>query len=213
GPVDGVPADTTAAPELPLTLPEALRTALDQGPQYRTARANESAAEAVLKSQRGDYLPTLSVGGLHQRYDTQLFPGAANISSLTFSISLPIWDDGLREIEITRARINRDVARAVRDDLERVIRRDVTDAYDVYQTSRVAVDLARVGVMVARETYRMQELRYRSGASTILDLLDAQVNLAQAEAGLVQAQYANRLALAGLEAILGRRLFTNKDVP
>jgi outer membrane protein TolC len=101
----------------------------------------------------------------------------------------------------------------VRDDLERVVRRDVSNAYDVYQTSRAAVDLARVGVTVARETYRMQELRYRSGASTILDLLDAQVNLAQAEAGLVQARYATRLALAGLEAILGRRLFTNKDAP
>jgi outer membrane protein len=213
GPVDGVPADTMPAPDLPLTLPEALRMALDQGPQYRAARANESAAEAVLKSQRGDYLPTLSVGALHQRYDTQLFPGAANVSSLTFSISLPIWDDGLREVEITRARVNRDVARAVRDDLGRVVRRDVTDAYDVYQTSRAAVELARVGVTVAGETYRMQELRYRSGASTILDLLDAQVNLAQAEAGLVQARYATRLALAGLEAILGRRLFTNKDTP
>jgi outer membrane protein len=212
GPVDGVPADTLPAPDLPLTLPEAVRTALDQGPQYRTARANESAAEAVLKSQRGDYLPTLSIGALHQRYDTQLFPGAANVSSVTFSISLPVWDDGLREIEITRARVNRDVARAVRDDLERVVRRDVNGAYDVYQTSRAATNLAGVGVTVARETYRMQELRYRSGASTILDLLDAQVNLAQAEAGLVQARYATRLALAGLEAILGRRLFTNKDV-
>jgi outer membrane protein len=212
GPVDGVPADTLPAPDLPLTLPEAVRTALDQGPQYRTARAKESAAEAVLKSQRGDYLPTLSIGALHQRYDTQLFPGAANVSSVTFSISLPVWDDGLREIEITRARVNRDVARAVRDDLERVVRRDVNGAYDVYQTSRAATNLAGVGVTVARETYRMQELRYRSGASTILDLLDAQVNLAQAEAGLVQARYATRLALAGLEAILGRRLFTNKDV-
>jgi outer membrane protein TolC len=164
-----------------------------------------------LKSERGDYLPTLSVGALHQRYDTQLFPGAANVSSVTFSISLPVWDDGLREIEITRARVNRDVARAVRADLERQVRRDVTNGYDVYQTSRAAVELARVGVTVGRETYRMQELRYRSGASTILDLLDAQVNLALAEAGLAQARLANRLALAGLEAILGRRLFTNKD--
>jgi outer membrane protein TolC len=213
GPVDGVPADTLPAPDLPITLQEALRTALDQGPQFRSARANESSAEADLKSQRGDYLPTFSIGGLHQRYDTQLFPGASNVSSLTFSVSLPIWDDGLREIEITRARVNRDVARAVREDLERVVRRDVTDAYDVYQTSRAAVNLAVVGVTVARETYRMQELRYRSGASTILDLLDAQVNLAQAEAGLVQARYATRLALAGLEAILGRRLFANKDTP
>jgi outer membrane protein len=213
GPVDGVPADTLPAPDLPITLQEALRTALDQGPQFRSARANESSAEADLKSQRGDYLPTFSIGGLHQRYDTQLFPGASNVSSLTFSVSLPIWDDGLREIEITRARVNRDVARAVREDLERVVRRDVTNAYDVYQTSRAAVNLAVVGVTVARETYRMQELRYRSGASTILDLLDAQVNLAQAEAGLVQARYATRLALAGLEAILGRRLFANKDTP
>ena len=212
GPVDGVPADTVPAPDLPLTLAEALRMALDQGPQYRSARANESAAEAALKSERGDYLPTFSIGALHQRYDTQLFPGAANVSSLTFSISLPIWDEGLREIEITRARVNRDVARAVREDLERQVRRDVTNAYDVYQTSRAAVELARVGVSVARETYRMQELRYRSGASTILDLLDAQVNLAQAEAGLVQARFATRLALAGLEAILGRRLFSNKEV-
>jgi hypothetical protein len=29
----------------------------------------------------------------------------------------------------------------------------------------------------------------------------------------VQATYSTRLALAGLEAILGRRLFSNKDVP
>ena len=44
-------------------------------------------------------------------------------------------------------------------------------------------------------------------------MLDAQISLTQAEADLVQAHYATRLALAGLEAILGRRLFTNKDVP
>jgi outer membrane protein TolC len=70
-----------------------------------------------------------------------------------------------------------------------------------------------VGVTVALQNYRMQELRYRSGASTILDLLDAQVNLAQAEAGLAEARYQTRLALARLEAILGRRLFSNKDLP
>jgi outer membrane protein TolC len=153
-----------------------------------------------------------SIGGLHQRYDTQLFPGAANITSVTFSVSYPLWNNGQREIEATRARVNRDVARTIREDLERVVRRDVSSAYDSYQTSTAAADLARVGVTVAGQNYRMQELRYRSGASTILDLLDAQVNLAQAEADLVQARYETRLALARLEAILGRRLFTNKDV-
>jgi outer membrane protein len=213
GPVDAVPADTTPAPPLPITLVQALQLGLDQGPQYRTARANESSAAAALRAQRGDYLPVFSVGGLHQRYDTELFPAASKINSVTFSLSFPLWDNGRREIEVSQARVNRDVARAIREDLERVVRRDVTSSYDGYQVSAAAVELAQVGVTVASQTYRMQELRYRSGATTILDLLDSQVDLAEAEAGLVQARYLNRLALAQLEAILGRRLFTNKDTP
>jgi outer membrane protein len=213
GPVDAAPVDTLPAAALPLSLPQALQIALDQGPQYRAARADEGSAEAALRAHRGDYLPVLSVGGLHQRYDTRLFPGAANISSVTFSLSFPLWNNGQREIEVSRARVNRDVARAIREDLERVVRRDVTASYDGYQVAAAAVELALVGVTVASQTYRMQELRYRSGASTILDLLDSQVDLAEAEAGLVQARYLNRLALARLEAILGRRLFPNKDAP
>jgi outer membrane protein TolC len=213
GPVDAEPLDTTPAPDLPISLAEALAAALDQGPQYRAARARERSADAAVRAQRSDYLPTLSVGGLHQRYDTEIFPGASNVSSVTFRLSYPLWNNGQREIEVTRARVNRDVARAVREDLERAVRRDVAAAYDTYQTSRAAVELAGVGVTVARENYRMQEMRYRAGAGTILDLLDAQVNVAQADADLVQARYETRLALAGLEAILGRRLFAEKDVP
>ena len=213
GPVDAAPVDSLPAAPLPVSLPQALQIALDQGPQYRAARANESSAEAALRAQRGEYLPVLSVGGLHQRYDTRLFPSASNITSVTFSLSFPLWNNGQREIEVNRARVNRDVTRAIREDLERVVRRDVTASYDGYQVTAAAVELALVGVTVASQTYRMQELRYRSGASTILDLLDSQVNLAEAEAGVVQARYQNRLALARLEAILGRRLFTNKDAP
>jgi outer membrane protein TolC len=53
----------------------------------------------------------------------------------------------------------------------------------------------------------VQSARYREGATTILDLLEAQVALSEAEATLVQSRYATRLALARIEALLGRRLF------
>jgi outer membrane protein TolC len=211
--VDAVPLDTTPAPDLPIGLPEALRIALDQGPQYRSARADERAADAALKSQRSDYLPSLGIGALHQRFDTEIFPGAANVTSVTFSLTFPIWNNGQRELEVTRARTARDVARTIREDIERSVRRDVVSGFDTYESSREAVRLANIGVTVARDNYRMQEMRYRAGASTILDLLDSQVSLAEAEAGLVQARYVTRLSLARLEAILGRRLFSNKDAP
>jgi outer membrane protein len=75
------------------------------------------------------------------------------------------------------------------------------------------LDLDRDALLVARENYRVQDTRYRAGASTILDLLEAQNRLTQAEADVVRAQYAARLAVAGLEAILGQRLLTDKAQP
>jgi outer membrane protein TolC len=120
---------------------------------------------------------------------------------------LPIWDNGSREIALAQARTARDAARAVRADFERAAQRDVGAAYDAYETARAAGALATDAVVVARENYRIQQTRYRSGATTILDLLDAQVDLSDAETGLVQARYVTRLALAALEAILGERLF------
>ncbi len=90
------------------------------------------------------------------------------------------------------------------------MRRDAIEAYQAYNTARASAELARQAVDVARENLDVQQTRYRAGATTILDLLSAQVSLSEAEAGLVQAIYATRLALAGLEAILGRRLIEDR---
>ena len=205
--VDAAPLDTATAPELALPLDEALRLALEQGPAYQAARAAERSAAATLRARRGEYFPTLNLSGSHSRFDSEFFPNARNVSSVTLGLTFPLWNNGQREIAVTQARVSRDVARAIRADLERGARADVTEAYEAYATSRATVALSETGLVVARENFRVQESRYRAGATTILDLLDAQVGLTQAEVDLVQARYGTRLALAGLEAILGRRLF------
>jgi len=210
GPVDAVPLSTEPPPSLPITQAEAIAQALEQGPEYRVARAQERAAEAQLKGKRGDYFPTLTLAGSHTRFDTGFPPNAKNINSINLNISLRIWNNGDRELAIIQARSDRDVARAVRADLERAAARDVTEAYDGYETARAAALLAQEGLTVASENYRVQEARYKAGATTVLDLLTAQNGLNDAEAGVVQAQYAARLALAQLEAILGTRLGTTK---
>jgi outer membrane protein len=176
-------------------------------------RAGERRANALLRGARGQYLPSVTLSGANQTFDSKFFPTARNISSLTLTVSWPLWDLGQREIAVTQARVNRDVSRAIRQDLERGAQRDVTEAYDAYRTARATVDLSRSALAAAAENFRVQEARYRSGATTIVELLDSQTNLTQAEADVVQADYSTRLALAGLEVILGRRLFPSKDVP
>ncbi len=210
GPVDAVPLDTAPAPELPISQDSAVAEALARGPQYRVAAAAERVASAALKAERGSYLPQVSLFWQYQGFDERFLPDAFTRRVWGFQVSLPIWDGGQREITVSRARTNRDVARAALRDSELAARRDAIEAYQNYLTARASAELARQGVSVARENLEVQNNRYRAGATTILDLLTAQVSLSEAEAGLVQARYGTRLALAGLEAVLGRRLFSDK---
>jgi outer membrane protein len=209
-PVGAVPLDPTPPPTAPISEADAIAEALGQGPIVRGARADQVAAEAGFKSAWGLYLPTMTLNGQLSAFDDRFFPSATSRSALGFTISLPIWNNAQREIALSRARTARDVARAARADTELGVRRDVVEAYEAYSTARAAYDLALEGVTVARENLRVQDERYRAGATTIIDLVTAQVDQAEAEAGLVQARYTTRLALAGLEALLGRR-FTTED--
>src|SRR2546422_5299257 len=211
GPVDAAPLDTAPAPELPLSLADAIAQAAAQGPQYRVAQANERAAAAAYRARLGDYLPHATVSANALAFDNRFYPKLFDRTSLTLSVAFPLWDNARREVALSQARVGRDVARAVRADMERAVQRDVTAAYDGYVTARAAAEQAGEGLLVARENFRVQQSRYRAGATTILDLLKSQSDLDDAEAALVQARYATRLALAGLENILGRRLFSEKE--
>jgi outer membrane protein TolC len=210
GPVNAVSFDTLPAPELPVSEDSVLVEALAQGPEYRIALAEERVAKAAAKAAYGVYLPQVDLFASWQAFDEGFFPNATSRTAWGFRISLPIWNDGQREIALSRARANSDIAEAVRRDVELAVRRDVIEAYQAYVTARASAELARQAVIVAQENLDVQETRYRAGATTILDLVTAQVSLSEAEAGLVQARYSTRLALVGLEAILGRRLFTDR---
>ena len=207
GPVDAAALDTLPPAELPLTLADAITEAAAQGPHYRQVAANERAAAASYRAQLGAYLPRASVSWTRTAFDNRFVPTLRSFNALTLNVSFPLWDNARREVALSVARVNRDVARAIRDDMDRAVQHDVTAAYDGYATARASTELASEGLAVARENFRVQQSRYGAGATTILDLLEGEVSLSQAEAQLVQSRYATRLALAGLEAILGRRLF------
>jgi len=214
GPADAAPVldDSTTLRALPFPVADAVARALSQGPAWRIARANERGASAQLRARRGDYLPRATLDFAGGAFSTDgFYPDQLKRSTLSLTVSFPLWNNGQREIQLSQARVNRDVARAIRTDLERSAWHDVTAAYDAYETSRATVALEQSAVLVARENNRVQETRYRAGATTILDLLAAQNRLVSAEADLVQALYNTRRARAGLEVILGERITFDQE--
>lgn len=207
GPADAAPVDSAPPRQLPVTEEQAVSELRSRGPTTEAARARERRADAVVDAERSAYWPELTLGATTGAYDSEFFPSALKRSQLAIALSVPIWNGGQREMGIARARMQRDVARSDREYTERATAEAMVSAYRGYETSRAAIDLTRVGVAVATENFRVQRARYREGATTSLDLIDAQVGLSEAEAAAVQARYAARLALAQIEALLGRRLF------
>ena len=207
GPADAAPIDTVVPPPLPMSQEQAIAEVRAHGPDVDAARAAERGASAVLGAERERYLPEISVAAMTGAYDAELFPAATKRSQIAVNIAVPIWNGGKRELAVARARADRNVARAVRADLERGAAEVMAQAYHGYLTSRAGIELALVGVAVSNENYRVQRARYREGATTILDLMEAQLALSESEATLVQARYSTRLALAQIEALLGRRIF------
>lgn len=210
-PVDAAPVDSAPPQPLTLSLDDAVQFAAAQGPAWREARANERSADNQLRARRASYWPVVSLVGSYSTSDDAFFPNATTRRAYGFSVSLPLWDGGQRELAIERLASARNVARAVRHDLELGARRDVTAGYTGYDVARQTLAIAVGAVGVAAEVFRVQQARYRAGAASVLELLDAQAELVQVQAELVQARYNVRLARAGLEAVLGRRLSNDPE--
>lgn len=206
GRADAAPIDSAAPPELPISEAQAVSELRLRGPEIEAARAAERSAEAALNVEKEGYHPDISIGATTGAYDSRMFPSALHRSQISVAVSYPVWDGGHRELSVSRARAQRNVATAQRLDQERAAAAVMADAYHGYTTARAGIELAQVGVAVATEAFRVQRTRYREGATTILDLLEAQVSLSEAESALVQSRYSTRLALAQIEALLGRRI-------
>ena len=207
GPADAEPVDTAVPPPLPMTQEQAIAEMRARGPDVEAARAAERRADAIVLAERESYLPTVTVGATRAAYDKELFPSATLRTEYAVMVSFPIWNAGQRELAVARARVDRDVAKSQRQDRERGAAEEIAQVYHGYLTSRAGIELAQIGVAASTENFRVQSARYREGATTILDLLEAQVALSEAEAALVQSRYSTRLALAQIEALLGRRIF------
>jgi outer membrane protein TolC len=196
-----------AAPSLPLSEQDAAMEAVNSSPRAVAARAGERAAAAAVKSVRGGYFPSVNVFGQWSAYDDSFFPSATKRTVYGVRLTVPIWDRGRREVTNQLAKSSYRVAQAERQDAELEVRQEAVRAYQAYNTARATAEIEQEALDVARENLRVQSERYRTGATTIIDLITAQVELSEAEVALVQARQVTRLALARLEALLGRRLF------
>ena len=82
------------------------------------------------------------------------------------------------------------------DEAKKTLEKNVRNAYSNLSTTADNMVVLNKGLDLAKESYRLSQLRYEMGMATTYDVLDAEASLKQAELGWLDAIYNNNLANA-----------------
>jgi outer membrane protein, multidrug efflux system len=188
---------------VPAFLPSAL---LERRPDVREAEARLHAATARIGAAKADLFPTVIVTGDYGTFSQNtdnLFKKNSEIYQILGGVSIPLFTGGRvgKQVDVARARAEQ--SRYSYEQTVLVALREVEDAVAGVRASRNQVAAQQTQVDALRRALRLAEMRYQSGASSYLDLLDAQRSLFGAELSLAQVQGQQATAAVTLYQALG----------
>jgi outer membrane protein TolC len=178
-----------------------------KSPRIQSAAASADAARAGLKASRAAYWPSLSLSAntawnASRSNDYDLF----NQRQLSLGLRWSLFDGFERELAVAERSASLEVADATAADERRAVAAEFTARLAELTAARAQIEITLTSVVAATEDLRVQQERYRLGASTIVDVLTSQEALNQAEVDVVVARFDYLRAKASLEALIGRNL-------
>jgi outer membrane protein len=144
-----------------------------------------------------------SIRSQNQQFPFSFYNNPRQVQAL---ITLPLFDGFTREQRIEQAKVDRSTARYGERARDLQLTADVTAAYLTLTTAVRTVDIQQQNASEAREALALAEERYRVGASTIIDVLDARAAFERADDDRISAEYDYHKAFAALESAVGHSL-------
>lgn len=188
----------TEKPPIPDTLNNLLFTAEQNRPGLSQFSYLIQAAEANLRSTKGDYWPSIGVNGSYTGYDTDL-------SSLNDTWQIGVgatWEffsgfetEGL----VAEAKANLREVNASYQRFSLAVTQQVTDSYLRAIENSDGVDIAGQSLGLAEENLELAEKRYQTGLGDWLEFNDAQLLLTENQTNLVVTYYTYLRSLARIE--------------
>jgi outer membrane protein TolC len=177
---------------------------LDLRTDLRLIVARQSAAERVLADSWKDRLPSL----------TALFTPTFNAPSGLFATSrslrasilfaVPVFDSGLRAAQARERSALLDSVKAERASLERQVSSEVRTAREAVRLTERAAERARAAADQSDEVLRITDIAFREGATTNIEVIDAQRRARDAATTTAIAEDALRRARLELLVATGR---------
>ena len=190
-----------------LNVPDSISAAvIARRPDLQQAERAYAAATARIGIADAARLPTISIVG---SYGSQagtpqnVFGNQTRVYQALAGISFPLFDNGRLASASATARARAEQARAAYEGTALNALREANDALSGVRTARDQAVAQATQANALRHVLELAALRYQSGLSSYLDLLDAQRSLFSAELALSQAQLGELLDAVQLYKALG----------
>lgn len=200
------PLDTTSDAVLPA--PPTLNAAMVEAESRRSdlvaQRERTEIARKNVRDSYVDYLPVLSAVGqpFYQTPSTLTLPTTGWQAQLVLSI--PLYDGGNRYGLADERNALHDEAKTKLDAALKQARSEVRSAFEAVTCADEALKQAREAAALAKEALALAELAYKAGATSNIEVIDAERRSFDAETDAAVAEDAARQARLDLLAASGR---------
>jgi len=196
----------TQQQELPAVPPGLPSSLLERRPDIRAAEENLVAQHALVYAAKAAYFPRISLTGLLGFQSNQLsnlFTGPSSAWSFIPQISQPIFTAGRLKSNVKFAKAQQDLALVQYQQTIQTAFRDVSNALVQYRKVKEIRTQQELLVTTLLDRSRLAYLRYEGGVDTLLNALDADRDLFNAELSLTQTKRNELLSLVQLYKALG----------
>ena len=204
-------AGTALAAPVELTLEDSVNLALENNPQVKIAMLDEMKAEASLDEAEANRGFTLGYVHNAGRSKMEGFT-AENSFSNGLTLSLPLYTGGRLENAIDAAEIALESAKLGVNDTRQQLRMDTTNSYYSILQAQNQVTIYQQTVESLEEHLRNVKAQYHVGTVAKSDVLRSEVELADAQQGLIKAENARDLSVSNFNNVVGLPLDTDVRV-
>ena len=190
-------------PSVPAGLPSSL---LERRPDIRAAEAGLAAQRALVSAAKAAYFPRISLTGLLGFQSNQLsslFTGPSRAWTFLPQVTQPIFTAGRLKSNVRFARAEQEAALVSYEQTIQNAFREVSDALVQYRKVKEIRIQQELLVTTLRDRSRLAYLRYEGGVDTLLNALDADRELFNAELNLTQTKRDELISVVQLYMALG----------
>lgn len=172
--------------------------ALRDRPDVAAQRLAGQAAAEFARAERALWYPTVSAlgaAGVSPYHGTGILD---HYAAGGVNVTIPVANGSLFSARHTQAELQAQAQLEVTRDLENRVARDVTTAWLAARTAYQRLDLTNQLLAHATEALDLAQSRYNLGATSIVELTQAQLNKTSAEIAQSSARYEYQAQLSGL---------------